>query len=140
MLSKIAGGTALLLGSMSLITDMAKGCWNIEMTSFANKDKLTDFLTDADEITLQFGVGELVRFQYSNFFEENEIIDVPKSEATPNNPEPRSKIQFPCFQNEVAYFHIHEHDEYEDDTSSTIALNCEVLQEGANEVQVHVKQ
>ena len=62
MLSKIAGGTALLLGGISLIVDTAKGCWNVEMTSFANKEKLTDFLTDGDEITIQFGVGEIVRF------------------------------------------------------------------------------
>ena len=139
MLSKIVGGTSLLLNSISLI-DMATGCKNVEMMSIANQNSLTDYLSDHDEITLQFGVGELIRFQYSNFFEEDEIIEVPKAAATPEQPDPIAKIQFPCFDNEVVGFYILEHDEYEDDTSSAVALNCEVLQEGTNEVLVNVKQ
>ena len=53
---------------------------------------------------MRFGVGEIVAYQYSNFFSENEVIEVPMG-----------KMKFPCFRDEAFYFWIREHDEYEDD-------------------------
>jgi len=50
------------LGSISLLVDIAESCKNVEVISFANDNMLTDYLTTEDEITMQFGVGELLRF------------------------------------------------------------------------------
>ena len=50
------------LGSISLLADIAESCKNVEVLSFANDNMLTDYLTTEDEITMQFGVGELLRF------------------------------------------------------------------------------
>ena len=89
-----------------LLTDIVKSCWEVEVVSFGNDDKLSDYFTEEDEVTLTFGVGKYVAFQYSNFFKENEIIEVPEG-----------KIRFPCFSKEAFYLNILEHDVYEDDTA-----------------------
>ena len=48
-------------------------------------------------------------------------------------------IQFPCFQNEILYVYIKDHDQYEDDTSATIALSCKKLFQ-QSEVLVPLKE
>ena len=88
------------------LADIVKSCWEVQVVSFANDDKLSDYFTDQDEVTLTFGVGRYVAFQYSNFFTENEVIAVPEG-----------KIRFPCFFDEAFYLNILEHDVYEDDTA-----------------------
>ena len=86
MIKKIGKEAVFLLGGISILADMVEGCYKAEVTSFANENSLTDYLTNQDEITMQFGVGQVVAFQYSNFFNEDEEIVVPDG-----------KIQFPCF-------------------------------------------
>ena len=67
---------ALALGSY--LTEKMNACWQTTVTSFSNNNgELTDYLTQKDEITMQFGVGKmndddvmetLVAYQYSNYF------------------------------------------------------------------------
>ena len=109
--------------------DITNGCWQVEVSKFSNKNKITDFLTNRDEITMRFGVGQLVAYQYSNFFREDEEIEVPEG-----------KILFPCFKDEAFYFTVSEHDEYEDDLAIQVSVGCDNLQDGTNEVQIHLSE
>ena len=72
-------------------------------------------------MTFNFGVGEILAYQYSDVFEEDQIVDV----------EP-GKIQFPCFQDEAFYLYLREYDTYQEDTSTQISVGCKDLQEGTN--------
>ena len=75
---------------------------------------------------MTFGVGKYVAFQYSNFFGENEVIEVPEG-----------KIRFPCFFDEAFYLNILEHDVFEDDTAvAQVSLGCDALQSGKNTIKV----
>ena len=73
----------------------------MEVSQFSNKNKITDYLTSADEVTLRFGVGKLIAYQYSDFFELDQVIEVPAG-----------KISFPCFKEEAFYFYLTENDEF----------------------------
>ena len=52
-------------------------------------------------MTFVFGVGEILAYQYSDVFEEDQIVGV---EA--------GKMQFPCFEDEAFYMHLTEYDTY----------------------------
>ena len=97
-----------VLCALLLFADVVKSCWEVQVISFGNTDRLSDYLTDKDEITMTFGVGKYVAFQYSNFFSENQVHEVPDE-----------KIRFPCFFGEAFYLNILEHDVYEDDTANS---------------------
>ena len=99
------------------------------VSKFSNHNKITDYLTDHDEITMRFGVGELVAYQYSNFFHVNEEIDVPEG-----------KISFPCFNEEPFWLFIKEHDEMDDDIAIQVSVGCEDLQEGSNEIRINLAE
>ena len=49
----------IALGSFIQI---ANCCWQAEVVSFSNRNKVTDFLTEEDEITLRFGVGQVIAY------------------------------------------------------------------------------
>ena len=59
-------GSLILLGSF---IEIASCCLYAKVKSFSNKNKVTDYITSQDEITMRFGVGQLVAYQYSNFYE-----------------------------------------------------------------------
>jgi len=119
---------ALALGGF--FTEIVDGCKQVTLTKFKNEEKITDYVTDKDEITVRFGVGDgLVAYQYSNMFEVNEEITVGKDE-----------ISFPCFNNEAFYLYIMEHDELEDDKAVQVSLGCLDLQDDYNVVKVHVTE
>ena len=61
-MDKFGKVTALTIGGISLLADIATACYKVEVTSFGNAERLTDFLTSEDEITMQFGVGEILRY------------------------------------------------------------------------------
>ena len=42
--------TDFLVYALALVPHVAKACWNVEVESFANTGKLTDYLTKEDEI------------------------------------------------------------------------------------------
>ncbi len=48
-----------------------------------------------------FGVGEILAYQYSNIFKEDEEFTVPAG-----------KIQFPCFKDEAFYLYMSELDTF----------------------------
>ena len=50
---------------------------------------------------MRFGVGKLIAYQYSDLFEEGQVIEVPET-----------KISFPRFTEEAFYFYLTENDEF----------------------------
>ena len=68
-------GSLILFGSF---IGIANCCWYVKVKSFSNKNKVTDYITTQDEITMRFGVGQKVAYQYSNFFEKDQVIEVPE--------------------------------------------------------------
>ena len=90
----------LFLTTCSFVANIVNGCKQVTVSKFANQDKITDYLTETDEVTMRFGVGKVVAFQYSNFFIVDESIDVPAN-----------KITFPCLHDEAFYFYVMERDE-----------------------------
>lgn len=109
--------------------DITLACMQIEVTKFSNVNKITDFLTEQDEIALRFGINKIVAYQYLNFFNANQVIEVPKGKAT-----------FPCFKDYDFYLLVQEYDEKEHDTATQVAIKCQDLQEGTNEVQIHLTE
>ena len=85
----------------SFIAEHAQSCRQVEVTQFSNLNKITDYLTSRDEVTMRFGVGQLIAYQYSDFFSADQTIEVPAG-----------KISFPCFKEEAFYFYLTENDEF----------------------------
>ena len=79
----------------------AAGCLQASVTSIENQDRITDYLTKEDEITMIFGVGQLFAYQYSNLIEEDQEIVFPEG-----------KIQFPCLDGEAFYVYVKELDTF----------------------------
>ena len=118
-----------LLALSGFLTDIVKGCKQVTVKEFKNWKKTTDYVTENDEITMRFGVGKVVAYQYSNLFSAEEEIDVGDGE-----------ISFPCFNNEAFYLYINEHDVSEDDKTVQVSLGCLDLQANENVIKVHVTE
>ncbi len=61
------------IGGLTLLSQYVKGtgCLQADVTSISNQERITDYLTKEDEITMIFGVGDLFAYQYSNLIEED---------------------------------------------------------------------
>ena len=46
-----------ILAMGSFLADKANGCKQVSVTKFANKNKITDLISEQDEVTMRFGVG-----------------------------------------------------------------------------------
>ena len=86
--------------------------------------KITDYLTEDDEIGVWIGVGELFMYLYQNLFLPNQV-DLFPSRA----------ISFPCFKNEAMYISMIETDGYVSDRAQ-VSLECNNLQLGQNTIDV----
>ena len=107
----------------------AYACQTATVKSFENRRKINDYVTTQDEITMRFGVGSVVAYQYSDIYTVNKKIDVPEG-----------KIAFPCLNDEVFYFYLVEHDQLEDDIAIQVSLACADLQDGINTIQIHLSE
>ena len=113
----------------SFMCETVNACRQVDVIKFSNANLITDYLSHHDEVTMRFGVGELLAYQYSNIFHKNEDIFVPEG-----------KISFPCFATEPFYLYMLEHDEYGDDLERQVSVGCADLQEGVNEVQISLDE
>jgi hypothetical protein len=86
-----------------------------------NGGRITDLLTNEDEVSIYFGVGALFQFQANEVaFKKNTEYKLPSGALT-----------FPCFSGEFLWVRLVEIDEYEDDKFFAM-LNCSTLQIGSN--------
>ena len=117
----------VIIGGIAALSHMAVGCRQVKLTEIRNKDRITDYLTAEDEMTMVFGLGKIFAYQYSNFFKEDEVIKVPDG-----------KIQFPCFEGETFYLYVEELDDVNQDGPSQSSLSCDTLQNGTNKIEVGI--
>ena len=59
-----------ILGHTCFLTSFAYGCKNIEITQFANENRLAGS-EPTDDVTMIFGVSQLIAFEDTNTFELN---------------------------------------------------------------------
>lgn len=92
-----------------------------------NQGRLTDYLTDSDELEIKIGVGDSFVFSFVGEFREGQDWSFSDS------------VIFPCYSDDTVFIQMTEFDDYHND-ETLVSVDCSSLQLGSVGLEVVISE